>query len=92
MLRLTLGMLAGMALCASAEAKNGFFYGGAADGMAQQRQMDLQERALELDARDGGNRYQRLRQEQQNDELIRLMRQNNELRQQYQIERAIRGY
>lgn len=54
------------------------FAGGFADGMARSQELTIQERAIELDARDGGNRYDRLRQQQQLDRIERQLRQNQE--------------
>lgn len=75
----------------AASAQSGFFMGGYADGVAQARQLELQRRALELDAYDGGNRYNHLRTEQQLDELNEQLRRNNDLLEQQRWDRLIRG-
>jgi hypothetical protein len=74
----------------SAAAGGGFFMGGAADGMADAQQLDLQRRALEIDARDGGNRYWQLRELQEREELNRLLRESNDLLRQYQLRQLAR--
>lgn len=74
---------------ASAHARNGFFSGGAADGAAEANRLDLQRRAIELDSRDGGSRYYRLRQQQEAEETNRLLRENNRLLEQQRMDNLI---
>lgn len=55
------------------------FLGGAAEGIRSANEYDLQRRALELDALDGGSRYRRLRTEQQLDAIQRQLKENADL-------------
>ena len=57
----------------------GFFLGGAADGMLEARRLELERRALEMDS-DGGSRYDRLKQQHRLDDIQRLLEENNRLR------------
>lgn len=77
---------------ATASAQSGFFLGGAADGAARSRELSIQERAIELDARDGGSRYERLRQQQQLDAIERQIRRNTEAIEELESRRRIRGW
>lgn len=85
-LLITALVLAGLT---GAEARNGFAAGGAADGAAEANRLDLQRRAIDLDARDGGSRYHRLRQQQEAEETNRLLRENNRLLEQQRMDNLI---
>lgn len=67
------------------------FAGGFSDGMARSRELGTQERAVELDARDGGNRYERLRAQQQLDAIERQIRRNTEALEEMESRRRIYG-
>ena len=55
------------------------YLGGVAEGMREAEQLSLQRQALELDRRHGTNHYERLRQQQQMEELQRSIDENNRL-------------
>lgn len=75
-----------------AAAQSGFWAGGAADGIRSGRELGAQERALELDARDGGSRYYRLRQHQQLDAIERELRLQREELEDWARRQRVRGY
>ena len=81
---------------AAAAAQSGFFSGGAADGIASSNRLELQRRALELDAIDGGSRFRHLRREQEMDAIERQIQRNNEflesLDRAERHRRALRGF
>lgn len=85
-----------LVLAPAAHAQSGFFSGGFSDGAAESRRLDLQERALELDARDGGSRYRHLRQQHDMDAIQRQLRANQEFLEQLsraeRERRVLRGY
>lgn len=70
---------------------SGFFMGGMADGMRDQQELDLQRRALDLDARDGGSRYKRTRDEIQQDRIRRQIEENNRLLREMERNRLLYG-
>ncbi len=67
------------------------FLGGFAEGMADAERRELQRRALELDARDGGSRYDRLRQQQELEAIVRELRRQTDLLEQQRRDRLIGG-
>lgn len=73
----------------SAGAGSGSFAGGAAQGIQAADAIDLQRRAVELDARDGGNRYHRLRQQQQMDELRQELQKSNRLLEEFKMQQLV---
>jgi parvulin-like peptidyl-prolyl isomerase len=77
-----------LSLLASAAHGQGFFLGGAADGAATARQLDLQRRALDLDRIYGTDAYEELRRDQQIRDLKRAIDENNRM---LRDERARRG-
>lgn len=87
-MRLTLAALALLGLATGAQAQ---FMGGLADGMANAGRLENERRALDLDARDGGRRFDRLRTQHDLDEIRTEMRRNRELLEQFQTDRLIRG-
>jgi hypothetical protein len=76
------------ATCTGAEAQ---FMGGLADGMANAGRLENERRALDLDARDGGRRFDRLRTQHELDDIRTELRRNRELLEQFQTDRLIRG-
>ncbi len=73
-------------------AAEGGFFGGMADGIDQGSKRDLERRALDLDAKDGGSRYERLRLRNQIDELKADLRRNTEALERVDRDRRPRGY
>lgn len=67
------------------------FWGGAADGVASANRLELQRRALELDARDGGNRLRDLQQQQTLDDIRREQLRTNELIEEQERRRRVLG-
>lgn len=77
-----------LTLFATAASAGGFFYGGAADGLATAQDLELQRRALEIDRRYGTDHYYELRRDRQMRDLQRAIEENNRL---LRDERARRG-
>jgi hypothetical protein len=86
-MRMTVTLLV-MGMLSTAAQAGGFALGGAADGMAVARDMELRDRAFELDRRYGTSTYEDLRRDQQIRDLQRAIDDNNRL---LRDERARRG-
>lgn len=67
------------------------FYGGAADGMREAEERQMQRRALDLDARDGGSRYNRLQNQIQQERIQRQLEENNRLLRDMERNRILYG-
>jgi hypothetical protein len=81
--------LAVILIVASAPAgAQGFFYGGVADGNAVARDMELRQRALDLDRRYGTDEFERLQQDRRQRDLQNALDENNRL---LRDDRARRG-
>ena len=74
-MRYVLCLLLGLAATANAEARNGAFLGGWAEGASQAQELENQRRALELDPKYGTSHYDRMRREK----MERLIEENNRL-------------
>ena len=61
------------------------------EGAARAQELALQERALELDSRDSGDSDERMRRQQELDEVAQLLKRNNELLEQSRRDRLTRG-
>ena len=85
-------ILACIAIIAATSSASAQFLGGWAEGSAAAAERGLQERALDLDARDGGSRYYRLRQQQQLDSIERAIKRNTEALEEANTRRRIRGW
>ena len=85
-------LLASAAILASITTASAQFLGGWAEGAARSRELGIQERAVELDARDGGSRYESIRRQQQLDAIERQIRRNTEALEELESRRRIRGW
>lgn len=67
------------------------FWGGVADGVESANRLELQRRALELDAKDGGRRLQDLQTQQSLEDIRREQRRTNELLEDAERRRRVLG-